>query len=286
MAIFDDPAVTFDSEAVTFDQPSIRFWRTGTRLVRDASGRLVICDDCPCPEDTGTGTEVGTGTTTIIIEDGGGCCSGETFTVSSRLVFTVTAEGLPIVGSEVGSGPLVGQYVPVYARLGAAIEVDFCSDSDLHGLPVWRSGPLVCDETVPPHTGGDDILQDTNYLYVALICASDLSQYFGIAFFSEDNGVDVPQVCDEIFGLGGVFANNACGGTNSVALGCPNDNPTGTGTGTGSDNPGQLTPNLNWRGRMVWVGNSGGSQTCCYPKNPGGLFANYQGAINYEVVEA
>lgn len=264
---------------------SSRVWIRDGKIIRDAFGRVIQCDDCPCPADTGTGTGTGTTVQDIDVDTSGGCCGGESFTVSSRLVFTVTSEGLPIVGSEVGSGPLVGQYVPVYARLGAAIELDFCGESTLYGLPVWRSSSLVCNETVPPHIGGDDVLDDTNYLYVVLLCAGDFSQYLGLAFFAEDNGDTVPNVCETLFGVSGVFFNNACGSTSSVPLGCPNDNPSGTGTGTGTDHPGQLTPNLNWRGRMIWVGNAGGTQTCCYPKNPGGIQANYQGAINYEVTE-
>ena len=87
MALFDDPGVPFDSETVTFDEPSILLWKMGSRLVRDAFGRLLICDECPC--DTGTGTGTGTGTEGGLSDDLD-CCD-DPITFPETLFLEVTA---------------------------------------------------------------------------------------------------------------------------------------------------------------------------------------------------
>lgn len=108
MTLFDDPSTLFDDPSATFDEGAgaagLRVWLRGGRVVRDSSGRVLRCGECPCPADTGTGTgteaiTTGTGTFDLTPVDNCNSCtylpSVMRATVTSRTGYLATCTSMP-----------------------------------------------------------------------------------------------------------------------------------------------------------------------------------------------
>lgn len=159
MPLFDDSASGFDDPDVGFDSAAdsgggagagvsgLRLWTRGGRVIRNSAGKLVLCEECPCPAGTGTGTHLDD----IIIEH---CCGGVPRAVPARLyaTFVPSFPGFCPTADNIGTIPIVNA-----------------------GGSTWLSGAIPL---VPEDTGTGTIQVDDRTISVEFGCDAGISTNF------------------------------------------------------------------------------------------------------------